>query len=919
MDPQHPSTHAQAQQTPLRKRQSAALFDAGSNGSADHNDTPLAIPDDDESDKTTFDPVQSNLNANPKLASSSPSDPIIVPPLPSSTLLPSNGHLNPFLSGAWFVDRHHRRLLLRGVNLSGNAKSPYEPLLPSHVADGFFRDLSVSFVGRPFPLADADYHFSLLRAWGFNAFRFCLTWEAIEHLRAAEVGLTCFLDPHQDVWSRHCGGDGAPNWTLRLVGLDATGFYESGAAMCHSTWCQRTGKPPGEYPKMIWQTNYFKLAAATMFTLFFGGDLFAPWLVPDHASPPASPSLPWFNSRDFLQAHFIPPTASQLVPAPGYIGCPDISRLLPWQALFNGACPTPLQGMAAGAGHEVSNVATYTIAWCGPMRNGECLLNTSRTSAWMAARVSPAALHAQGLAAAATARTRVFVNTDPLASDCTPVTLTAAHLAFPSGGCIWAAHGVFDPLTGVPLDPENFTSTLWIEFAQRFASAVRKVDPKCIVFLDTPVNEEPPNVVGALQGFGSSAAAAADIALAPPSPAATSTTTVTSPRSTLALDEKPSAVTDRGMPAFVPLASATSTSTLSTPASTSSSSTPGHILPAIDPTFARDLVYAPHWYDGLTLITKHLWPYNNWITGLRLGYAQVRAGMAAQLALIRDEGHHRLGNVPVLLGEIGIPFDMDPVTQSVPSRQAELAMDANLAAIESALVHATLWNYCPDNERAVGDGWNGEDLSVILQGQPRPMRVLLRPVPWAAAGTVVRIRFDAREHEAEVCIQRTDRVCGACMRDPPGAWTEGVPGALNNDSAAADERLVSQIYVPWLHFRGPDKSTVALSHGACMLDFRRQVLRWVHGHASGCQYCGGHPGEPLTSVDVTHRVQIKGRFDGGEDEFEWDPKGRLDRDGCKESEYLLKSWEQPGDRGANGCVGGLWEAVKDCFGCGGGR
>jgi hypothetical protein len=71
--------------------------------------------------------------------------------------------------------------MLRGVNVSGSTKLPARPNIPSHVSDGFFDTKNVSFVGRPFPLAEADEHFARLRRWGFNFLRFIVTWEAIEH------------------------------------------------------------------------------------------------------------------------------------------------------------------------------------------------------------------------------------------------------------------------------------------------------------------------------------------------------------------------------------------------------------------------------------------------------------------------------------------------------------------------------------------------------------------------------------------------------------------------------------------------------------------------------------------------------------------------------------------------------------------
>ena len=45
---------------------------------------------------------------------------------------------------------------------------------------------------------------------------------------------------------------------------------------------------------MIWPSNYYKLACATMFTLFFGGKTFAPQF-----------EVQGQNIQDFLQDHYI--------------------------------------------------------------------------------------------------------------------------------------------------------------------------------------------------------------------------------------------------------------------------------------------------------------------------------------------------------------------------------------------------------------------------------------------------------------------------------------------------------------------------------------------------------------------------------------------------------------------------------------
>ncbi|KAF9975287.1 hypothetical protein BGZ73_001137 [Actinomortierella ambigua] len=155
----------------------------------------------------------------------------------------------------------------------------------------FFDHRHVSFVNRPFPLSEADTHFARLALWGSQCLRLLVPWEALEHSGpgeydeeyiqylvdllaiAAKYRLKCFIDPHVDCWSRFTGGSGMPGWTLELVGLDMTKFQDTGAAVVQNT---AAASDKEDYPHMIWATNSHKLAASTMYTLFFAGQVFAP-------------------------------------------------------------------------------------------------------------------------------------------------------------------------------------------------------------------------------------------------------------------------------------------------------------------------------------------------------------------------------------------------------------------------------------------------------------------------------------------------------------------------------------------------------------------------------------------------------------------------------------------------------------------
>ncbi|KAF9927350.1 hypothetical protein FBU30_003307 [Linnemannia zychae] len=563
-----------------------------------------------------------------------------------------------YIRGQWFKDHTGRTVTLRGVNLSGASKMPVG--VPSHQREGFLDadGTEVSFIGRPFPLEEADEHLCRLKHWGFNFLRFIVTWEAIEHAgpgkydteyfdylvqvlyKCKEYGFKCFLDPHQDVWSRFSGGSGAPLWTLYLAGLDPSKFFKNDAALVHNTY-----EDPEDFPKMIWATNYNKLASATMFTLFFAGNVFAPNCVVDN-----------MNIQDYLQTHYIKSymalaehiTAQHGIeddvvigydtlnePSAGWIGVEDISKIPHHQELKKGNTPTPLQAMLLGQGHKQS-VEFWVTTFFGPKRRGSKTVDPEGTTAWL----SPEDRNQKDQ--------RFGWKRAP---------------QFPRAGeCIWAQHGVWDLGTQQPLaldyflnDPKtkeqyDFGTRSFLPFCRRFAQAIRTIHKAAIIFLEPPVNELPPS-------------------LPPPH------------------DDSDIAHFD----------------------------------------ITSRVVYAPHWYDGLTLLNKR-WNffnidylgvkrgrYSSYAAAVKIGEKAIRECFRYQLACIKEEGQAALGEHPALIGEIGIPYDMGDKKSYKPNgnyKDQIKAMDANMYALESNHLNFTLWNYCADNSHKWGDQWNGEDLSL---------------------------------------------------------------------------------------------------------------------------------------------------------------------------------------------------------------
>lgn len=602
--------------------------------------------------------------------------------------------------GRWLQDNAGRALILRGVNVSGSAKVPAIPAGDSRSRDALLHPESVSFVGKPIPLDVADEHFARLRAFGHRLLRLVVTWEAIEHAgpglydveylaylralieRAAQYDLQIFVDPHQDVWSRFTGGDGAPAWTLDLVGIRTDKLVPCGAAIVSAYF-------DGPLPTMIWPTNYTKLGAATMFTLLFAGNDFAPSLTIEGESISA------FLQRHYVSALVALATALRGLPnvtgygtmnepSAGLIGLRDLRQSIPGM-VAKGPSPTPFQSMMAAAGFpQEVEVWEFSASQMGAI--GTTTLNPSGELLWQT----------------------------------------------PSAD-IWRREGVWDVVNGKPQlqkpdyfasvkdRPVHFARDYLKPFALRVLDAIRKVDSGALIYV-----EGPPSPVG---------------------------------------EPPPWTAQDPG-----------------------------------------GVVHAGHFYDGMALLGKHYDPAFT-IDTLRMmpvfGRDQVVAAYTDQIRALADH----VPSIPFLLGEFGIPFDLDGGAsfQSGDYAAQEAALDGFFAALDRNLISGTLWNYTPDNRHSSGDGWNGEDLSIYsLDGKRgqgdvydggRALSAVVRPYAMATAGTPLQMSFDRHSREFVFRQRRS-----AAIAQP------------------------TEIFVP--RYQYPSGISVEISAGTWQLDSAREILLW---------------------------------------------------------------------------------------------
>ena len=302
-----------------------------------------------------------------------------------------------YTKNEWFKDKNNRTVILRGVNLGGDCKNPY-PDGGTYIQTDFSNHRDVSFVNRPFPLKDADEHFTRLKSWGFNCLRLLTTWEAIEHSGpgkfdknyleyyaklckiAGEYGFYIFVDFHQDAWSRMTGGDGAPCWLFEKVGIDYTKISKADAALVMQHSYNFNDPRPVQddnYPMMCWHQNYDYPANCIMWTLFFGGADFAPSLI-----------IEGKNIQNYMQDHYFScllevakrvKDMSHVIgfdtlnePFPGWIGKP-----MKKGKVMKGVVWSPIAGLYSSHGFSIDLPVKGLIKKTGKKR-----INPNKISIW---------------------------------------------------------------------------------------------------------------------------------------------------------------------------------------------------------------------------------------------------------------------------------------------------------------------------------------------------------------------------------------------------------------------------------------------------------------------------------------------------------------------------------------------------------
>ncbi|MBU1430467.1 cellulase family glycosylhydrolase [Myxococcota bacterium] len=227
--------------------------------------------------------------------------------------------------------------------------------------------------------------------------------------------------------------------------------------------------------------------------------------------------------------------------------------------------------------------------------------------------------------------------------------------------------------------------------------------------------------------------------------------------------------------------------------------------PLTRPQGVDQVVFAPHWYPdiypkvGLNVSPRQFNP-DEWL------YRDFRAPLAAHI----EHARAFLGNAPVVFGEFGTYFNYG---SHEASREAGYETSAHILnayyeAFEDLGVGNMLWCFSADNSAKYGELWNHEDFSIIdPDGAPRAWPAYARPYARATSGRLIQQRFYSQYHA-------WDPVGGAPRPDR----------IYTLEMHPRETTAPTEIYAPQRQY--PDGFYVWISDGGAYFDAARQILYW---------------------------------------------------------------------------------------------
>lgn len=465
------------------------------------------------------------------------------------------------------------------------------------------------------------------------------------------------------------------------------------ASLLHNEYPDPSQPNPEAFPAMIWGTNYSRLASQTLFTLFFAGRAYAPKCIIDGV-----------NIQDYLQNHFINAVAylARRIRETGglldecIIGWDPINEpsegLVGYEDLRK---IPPQQALKKGSAPTVAQSLRLGVG-----RKQEDI------EWWDFGSFGP---RRNGSVDIDPRGVKLWVDPD-LADEKDGVNGRWGWKRSPEwklGECIWALHGVWDP----SLSTDSSAP------AGKKAAAEKDADilfPDYFLYKLSDGQDEPNRKVNFVEDhflphlrlyFGA------------------------------LRDHHPELIPFIQTPVFHP------------PPWLNASNPQD---PSTDLLQGRGC-FSTHYYDGLTLMTRHWnWfnadalgvlrgQYSSPVFAVKIGDKAIRKSIREQLGVLKADCLERMGAYPTVFGEIGIPMELDDQYAyggrdgkgkgKGDYREHVKALDASLFGADGDTgCGYTIWTYCAgmfsikdscifidfvlDGSHKWGDGWNGEDLSL---------------------------------------------------------------------------------------------------------------------------------------------------------------------------------------------------------------